>query len=250
MQKVGSISPNLRDLSTYGGVVFLNRYFLIGLAGVVWAPGLLCAGETAAESAQVIFQNLCASCHGAKGEGKVELKAPSIASLPAWYVQRQLESFQKDRRGAHPQDTEGQMMGAMAKVLSAAQTTAIAKVVEKLPRVTPEQTIKVDVERGRELYEERCMECHRYNGEGELVFGAAPLVGLQDWYLAAQLRKFKTGVRGAAKDDESGQKMVKVTANFVEDEDMVRSLAAWLIQLQGPKKPSIWEQSEIKFGKD
>jgi cytochrome c553 len=231
-------------------VVFLNRYLLIGLAGAVWAPGLLCAGETAAETAEVIFQNLCASCHGAKGEGKVELKAPSIAGLPVWYVQRQLESFQQDKRGAHPQDVEGQMMRAMAKVLNVGQTSAIAKVVENLPRVPPEPTIKADVERGKDLYAERCMECHRYNGEGELVFGAAPLVGLQDWYLAAQLRKFKTGVRGAAKNDESGQKMVKVTANFVEDEDMVRSLAAWLIQLQEPKKPSTAEETESSFGKD
>ena len=214
------------------------------------AAGVVCGSDQAASEGEVIFQNLCASCHGTKGEGKVEMKAPSIASLPAWYVQRQLASFQEDRRGAHPQDVEGQMMRAMAKVLAPKQTAAVATVVEKLPRVFPQQTIKTDIARGKELYVERCMECHRYNGEGELVFGAAPLVGLQDWYLAAQLRKFKAGVRGAAKNDESGQKMVKVTGNFVADEEMVRSVAAWLIKLQEPKKPSEAQEAESLFGKD
>jgi cytochrome c553 len=127
----------------------LVQHFLSALTAVLLAAaGVAFGGEKPASEGQVIFQNLCASCHGANGEGKVELKAPSIASLPAWYVERQLESFQKDRRGAHPQDVEGQMMRAMAKVLSAGQTSAIARVVEKLPRVTPESTITADVERG------------------------------------------------------------------------------------------------------
>jgi cytochrome c553 len=205
--------------------------------------------DAAKTAAQVIFQNLCATCHGTNGEGKAEVKAPSIASLPAWYVERQLENFQADRRGAHPEDAEGQLMRAMAKVLSKEQTSSIALLVEKLPRVKPSPTLKIDVARGKEVYAERCMECHRFNGEGEIVFGAAPLVGLQDWYLAAQLRKFKTGVRGAAQDDENGQKMVKAARNFVEDEEMVQSLAAWLVQLQDVKKltPSA---AEALFGRD
>jgi cytochrome c553 len=106
------------------------------------------------------------------------------------------------------------------------------------------------VARGKEIFADRCMECHRFNGEGELVFGAAPLVGLQDWYLAAQLRKFKRGVRGAAKDDANGEKMVKATANFVEDEEMVQSLAAWLVQLQEVKKAGPTVDVELIFGKD
>jgi cytochrome c553 len=199
---------------------------------VFLAAGLLCADEPPATTAQIVFQNLCAACHGAKGEGKAEVKAPSIASLPAWYVEQQLESFRSDRRGANPQDLEGQMMRAMAKALPGEQTAAVAEVVEKLPRVKPTPTIEAEIARGKEVYEDRCMECHRFNGEGELVFGAAPLVGLQDWYLAAQLRKFKAGVRGAAEGDENGQKMVHATRSFIEDEEMVKSIVAWLMQLQ------------------
>ena len=211
---------------------------------------MLSAGETPEATAQIIFQNLCATCHGTKGEGKAEVKAPSIASLPAWYVERQLENFQADRRGAHPEDVEGQLMRTMAKVLSKDQTIAIAVLVEKLSRVKPSPTFKTDVARGKEVFADRCMECHRFNGEGEIVFGAAPLVGLQDWYLAAQLRKFKRGVRGAATDDANGLKMVQAAVNFVEDEEMVQSLAAWLVQLQEVKKPSPAPDADFVFGKD
>lgn len=226
------------------------RHWLPGLTAIFLMAPMLSAGEAPAATAQIIFQNLCATCHGTKGEGKPEVKSPSIASLPAWYVERQLENFQTDRRGAHPDDAEGQLMRAMAKVLSKEQTSSIAAVVEKLPRVKPSPTLKTDVARGKEVFADRCMECHRFNGEGELVFGAAPLVGLQDWYLAAQLRKFKKGVRGAAKDDANGEKMVKATANFVEDEEMVQSLAAWLVQLQEVKKPTPAAEADFVFGKD
>jgi cytochrome c553 len=226
------------------------RHWLPGLSAIFLMAPMLSAGDAPATTAQIIFQNLCATCHGTKGEGKAEVKSPSIANLPAWYVEHQLENFRTDRRGAHPEDAEGQLMRAMAKVLSKEQTSAIAALVEKLPRVKPSPTINIDVARGKEVFADRCMECHRFNGEGEIVFGAAPLVGLQDWYLAAQLRKFKKGVRGAAKDDVNGQKMVQATANFVEDEEMVQSLAAWLVQLQAVKKPTPAPEADLVFGKD
>jgi cytochrome c553 len=212
----------------------MQQFFSAALA-VLLTTGLLSAEESPASTAPILFQNLCATCHGVKGEGKVELKSPSIASLPAWYVKRQLENFQHDRRGSHAQDVEGQMMRAIAKVLTAEQTRDVAQWVEKLPRVQPIPTIKAATAQGKELYSDRCMECHRFNGEGELVFGAAPVVGLQDWYLAAQLRKFKNGQRGAAKDDANGQKMVQAAMNFVEDEEAVQSLAAYLMELQSPE---------------
>ena len=223
---------------------------LLGFAAIVLIAASACAGESPKTTAPIIFQNLCATCHGAKGEGKAELKAPSIANLPAWYVRNQLENFQQDRRGAHPQDVEGQMMRAIAKVLDASQTRAIASLVESLPRAHPVPTITTAVERGKELYSDRCMECHRYNGEGELVFGAAPLVGLQDWYLATQLRKFRDGLRGSAGDDANGQKMVHVTRSFIEDEEMVQSVVAWLMKLQKPKKPANTSEADFVFGKD
>ncbi|MFZ4764078.1 MAG: cytochrome c4 [Roseimicrobium sp.] len=197
-----------------------------------WAAlALMTAHGALATDAEVLYQNLCAQCHGVSGEGKAEVKAPSIASLPSWYVLRQIENFQHDRRGAHPQDTEGQMMRAIAKVLTPELSRAVAVLVEKLPRAHPPPTIVAETAQGQELFAERCMECHRFNGEGEIVFGAAPLVGLQDWYIAAQLRKFKTGVRGAEKTDTNGQKMVHVTASFIDSQEMIDSVSAYILKL-------------------
>ena len=84
---------------------------------------------------------------------------------------------------------------------------ALAKHVEKMPMVVPASVTKegeADLENGMILFQERCMECHRYNATGEMTFGSPPLVGRQDWYLLAQLMKFKNLHRGTAKGDEKG----------------------------------------------
>lgn len=54
------------------------------------------------------FAKLCASCHGARGEGREDLRTPSIANEPWWYVKTQLGNFHEGRRGVHAlQDPQG-----------------------------------------------------------------------------------------------------------------------------------------------
>ena len=199
---------------------------------------LLGAGACAQEAppaGAVLFHNACAQCHGVKGEGSPVLQAPDIAGLPAWYGRAQMENFRAGRRGAHAQDIPGQMMRAISLVLDAQKTVDAAAFVAALPRVDPPPTLHADPAPAVRLYAERCAECHRFNGAGELVFGAAPLAGLPDWYLAAQLRKFKNGQRGAASSDANGQKMV-LAASYIEDEAMIQSLAVYLRSLGSIKK--------------
>lgn len=74
------------------------------------------------------------------------------------------------------------------------------------------------------------MECHRYNASGELAFGSPPLIGKQDWYLSAQLLKFKSGKRGAAKSDVNGAKMV-LSSQVIQDEETLRDITAYIITL-------------------
>lgn len=179
---------------------------------------------------QTIFQNLCVQCHAAKGEGNVLLKAPAIAGMPDWYVLDQMTNFQTDKRGAHPLDAEGQLMRAMAKTLNVDQTRAVADYVSKLTRNPVPTTLVADITEGKRLYAERCMECHRYNGEGDMAYPSPPVVGLQDWYLLSRLKKYQAGIQGAEKDDANGQKMV-FSAGFIEDEATLQSLVAYLMQL-------------------
>lgn len=171
---------------------------------------------------KTIFQTVCAQCHGAAGEGREDLKSPSIASLPAWVLGSQFASFRGGRRGHDTTDTPAFMMATIAKSLQPQQLKSVAAHVAKMPPVIPAGKARdvdaANLESGMELFREYCMECHRYNGSGELAFGSPPLVGLQAWYLEAQLRKYKAGKRGAVKGDISGTKMVEVMETFITED--------------------------------
>lgn len=169
-----------------------------------------------------------------KGEGKDELKAPSIANLPHWYVERQLTNFHEGKRGSDGTvDPQGAMMAAIAKTLKPEQVIAISKYVASLPLVPPTQrTLEGgNIQAGKDLFYERCMECHRYNASGEQLFGSPPLVGRQGWYLFAQLQKFKGLHRGAAKGDEKGAKMVQMATLFINDEQTMKDLVSYILTL-------------------
>lgn len=179
-----------------------------------------------------LFEQTCAVCHGLKGEGKEELRAPSIAHQPAYYVLNQLASFKEDRRGTDPADPQGIMMAAIAKSLQPEQVQSVAKHIESMPLVVPKtRTVEgADLKEGQWLFEMRCMECHRFNGSGELAFGSPPLYGLQGWYLTTQLTHFKTGRRGAKKGDVNGAKMV-FTSSFIENEQMLKDIVGYILSL-------------------
>ena len=42
---------------------------------------------------------ICATCHGAQGEGNPQLNSPKIAGQQAWYLERQLKHFKEGARG-------------------------------------------------------------------------------------------------------------------------------------------------------
>lgn len=221
----------------------MHRVFLLMLITALAheVGGRAAEPRGASKAVMVMFQNTCVQCHGAKGEGNEALKAPPIAGLPAWYVRAQMENFRAGRRGSHPEDIAGQLMRSMSLVLGAEKIEDLAKVVEAMPRGATPHPPKRDVNAGERLYTERCAECHRYNGTGELVFGSAPLAALPDWYLAAQLHKFKNGQRGAAPGDANGQKMI-LAATYIEDEAMLESVVSYIMTLSE-------EKPEAAFGK-
>lgn len=213
------------------------------------APALCAAEETLAERASALdpkisgaalFRTLCAVCHGESGEGKEELRTPSIAGLPSYYVTHQLQAFRQNHRGIDPADEAGLQMAAIAKNLGIEQIADVARHLQTLPIVLPKQRMieGADLAEGRWLYEMRCMECHRFNARGELAFASPPLVGQPGWYLMAQLRKFKVGQRGAHIDDTHGAKM-NFAAQFIENEAMIRNVVAYILSLNpvSPRDP-------------
>ena len=212
----------------------------IGMAAVAnsrSSPPTPVAEAVAPSDGAIFYQSMCTQCHGTRGEGNELIKAPSIAGRPAWYVERQLENFRHGRRGMKSQDVQGALMASIAKVLLPEQMKAVAEVVSKMPFVPPSSTVALkdpNLEEGRFLFMDRCAQCHRFNATGEMTFGSPPLIGLQDWYLLAQINKFKTGWRGVDPNDPNGTKMQQ-SSGYIESEQAKHDVVAFILSLN-PKK--------------
>ena len=219
---------------------------ICGAAAHASDPAVPTVAPTTATDGKTIFQTVCAQCHGASGEGKAELKSPSIAGMPSWYVTTQFANFREGRRGHDATDPQSFMMATIAKALQPEQVKAVIAHVEKMPMIVPQgpnrEMANTSPQQGMQLFQERCMECHRYNARGEMAFGSPPLIGRQGWYLEEQLKKFKAGKRGAKKDDVNGAKMVQMTALFIEDEQMLRDVVAYIMTLNPDPEASLEEQ--------
>lgn len=167
----------------------------------------LAAANPAAGQAQYA---VCASCHGAQGEGNRALNAPKLAGLQAWYTERQLNYYKTGVRGGEG-DTNGQMMAPMANMLAdAAAVRNMAAYLESLPNTPAEPTVTGDVENGASIYNRNCAACHRDNGEGTWYTDAPKLAGMSDWYFITQLQNFRAGIRGLHPNDYYGEQMVSM----------------------------------------
>lgn len=160
-------------------------------------------------SPEETFARVCAACHGEKGEGKRELNSPSIAGLPEWYLHEQVEKFQNGFRGSHTEDIPGNQMKAIVLSLTGEQLQAAISDVAKLEPVLTRVAESGDVDKGRKLYAENCMICHKFNGEGMAEFHSAPLTSLNPEYILRQLRYYKKGWRGESWEDVYGHKMYR-----------------------------------------
>lgn len=63
------------------------------------------------------YNQFCGACHGAGAVGNPSLNSPRLAGTDDWYLEAQLLAFRSGERGAHPEDTTGKQMRAMAVIL-------------------------------------------------------------------------------------------------------------------------------------
>jgi cytochrome c553 len=70
-----------------------------------------------------------------------------------------------------------------------------------------------------------CTACHGPDGKGNPALQAPPIVGANDWYLLAQLKKFKAGVRGTNPLDTSGATMRPMSLTLADEQAMKNVLA-------------------------
>ncbi len=175
---------------------------------------------------------LCGACHGQAGQGMQILNAPAIAGMDVEYTARQLRYYRDGVRGTHPEDTAGATMRPiMAAIPDDEAIRNVSAYIATMPGQSAEETIFGDVERGERIYG-NCAACHGANGEGIWAVNAPALVGVNDWYLAAQLRNFRDGIRGAHPADLYGDQMMLMADIMPTDED-VNDVVAYLNTLSG-----------------
>lgn len=174
---------------------------------------------------------LCVPCHGPEGSGNKELGAPAIAGVDAWYVGVQLVKFKSGIRGSHPGDLEGARMQSVARsVHSQRDITAVANHVAQLPPAPARAVVEGDPARGRSLWG-RCAGCHGSLASGNRGSGAPPLDRTDDWYLLAQLEKFRRGMRGTHAKDTSGAIMRPMALGLPDDRAM-NDVVAYIASLR------------------
>ena len=168
----------------------------------------------------------CVACHGPNAEGNAKLEAPPIAGLPAWYVEAQLVKFRSGHRAYHPEDVAGLRMRPMSRqMMDEGEIKAVAAHVASLPVKKAAATLEGgNAAAGAGSYA-TCLACHGPKGEGNQALGAPPISQQADWYLLAQLKKFKGGLRGTHPEDKSGATMRPMSMTLADEQAMKNVLA-------------------------
>jgi cytochrome c oxidase subunit 2 len=174
---------------------------------------------------------LCAQCHGPDGRGNQTVEAPAIAGLSQWYVERQLSKFKQGFRGLHFEDVAGMRMAPMARTLMTDEDLrAVAAYVASMPAERPEPVLTGgDPERGKGYFAV-CTNCHGPGATGNEQIGSPPLNHASDWYLFAQLTKFRAGIRGTNPGDIHGAVMRPMSLTL-PDEQAIKDVIAYITTL-------------------
>jgi len=99
---------------------------------------------------------------------------------------------------------------------------------------------------GHELYA-ACVSCHGKDGYGQEKIAAPAIAGLPQWYVEAQLVKFRTGVRGAHPDDLEGLRMRPMSRQMM-DEGEVKAVSEYVASMTPMKQPATIQGADAAAG--
>ena len=203
---------------------------------VVLCVATMLAGNAIADGDPQVGKSMypvCAACHGPTGQGNQAMNGPKLAGQEAWYVKRQMQLFQTGARGTAPGDMSGMQMAAMAKGPQLESEAAIDNLVAyigTLPDEPAAATITGDAEAGKALYAV-CAACHGDKAQGIEAMQGPRLAGQNDWYLAAQIKKYQDGQRGYHDTDHAGRQMRPMVATLTSDK-AINDAVAYINSLQ------------------
>jgi len=225
---------------------FVARFGLYAVRPLAVAGLLLSAGIAAAQDATIAaFKTVdsmearvqgCVTCHGQSGQGGGNESFPRIAGKPAAYLYSQLVAFRDGKRVYPPMNyLVAYLPDAYLKEMAEhfakerppfqakQQTTAAASVISR------GATLAISGDASRQV--PPCTTCH-----GATLTGMEPgipgLVGLGSSYIVAQLTRWRTGSRQAARPD-----CMKRVADHLSEAD-VHAVASWLATRDAPADAS------------
>jgi cytochrome c553 len=102
-------------------------------------------------------------------------------------------------------------------------------------------------ERGEDLYR-LCASCHAVDGSGNHEVGAPAIAGMSQWYVEAQLEKFRNGMRGTHFDDIAGMRMRPMSLTLMKEGD-VAAVSAYVAGLAPVTPPAALEGGNAANGK-
>jgi len=182
------------------------------------------------------YERFCASCHGARGQGNVQLGSPALAEQSPAYLVRQLNNFSSGVRGAdgneNPDAYVAQMQAGAASLESDADRLLVAEYLHSL-KLEPGQRspVKGNVEEGYKVYQSACGACHGGQAQGNEALNSPRLDGLSADYLLRQYTNFVKGRRGSHKEDKFGRQM-KMMAATITDETKIQNVIAYIQSLR------------------
>lgn len=170
----------------------------------------------------------CVSCHQPDGSGMPSIGAPAIAGQHQWYVEAQLTKFRDGKRAYHPDDVSGLRMRPMARTLPTdLELKSVAAYVSSMKPVATTPTLEGgNAEAGKARYAV-CATCHGADAAGNQQMNGPALKDLPDWYIMAQIHKFKAGHRGTAPGDVTGGQM-RAMANTLPDDQAIKDVTAYI----------------------
>ncbi|MCB1669566.1 MAG: c-type cytochrome [Gammaproteobacteria bacterium] len=209
----------------------IKTLLLAGGIGVLTQPATLLAQQFSQldTTFQSIGNQVCATCHGAYGQGNPVVGGPSLAGLEPWYLRSQLEKFRAGWRGAQRDYIPAYEMQATVSNISNAEIDRLVSEVTSWPEPDPEAYSEGNAAHGQQLYT-TCATCHGMSAEGNEALKAPALADRDSWYLYRQLNLFKSGFRGGHPDDVTGAQM-RASVQVLEDDQAVKDVVAYINSL-------------------
>jgi cytochrome c oxidase subunit 2 len=222
----------------------MNRYMVTLIALICTSAPIMGFGSDTSDAARgQTHYSTCQTCHGLNAEGNQAVGAPRLVGLQEWYLAKQLQKYRSGLRGSEAQDTFGQQMAAIAKVLpneKAINDVAGYIVTLKANPSTRTET-SGDPVKGEALFW-HCTHCHGSSGQGinegynrspkSLHPPAPKLSGQDDWYMISQLQNFKSRIRGSHKQDKEGTQCRVRGMSSLSSEKDIYDVVAYIKTLQ------------------